>query len=134
MEKLKQAVRRAAGRWMEKRKATEKHEQEEVTKTDRIADTRQTAEFADSGKKSGMFGLSESSCHCREIGLFAISLCCMLHGGYSCMPYPRGQPQSFWTNMDFRVEDVRAENGSVPQRTRSGMFRPRSVRRGRQPV
>lgn len=134
MEKLKQAVRRAAGRWMEKKKVAEKHGQEEVTKTDRIADTRQTAEFADSGKKSGMFGLSESSCHCREIGLFAISLYCMVHGGYSSMPYPRGQPQSCWTNMDFRVEDARAENGSAPRRTRSGMFRPRSVRRGRQPV
>lgn len=134
MEKLKQAVRRATGRWIEKRKATEKHEQEEVNKTDRVADTCQTVVSADSGKKSGMSGLSESSDHCREIGLFAISLYCMLHGGYSSMSYPRGRPLSCWTSMDFRVEDARAENGSVLRRTRSGMFHPRSVRRGRQPV
>lgn len=93
MEKLKQAVRRALGRWMEKRKATGREEIVETTtaETTVAAVTSETSEYPD---KKETVTLYERSDHFAEIVYPVIIPCCMcLWYKMRFGLYPQGQPR-----------------------------------------
>lgn len=92
MEKLKQAVRRALGRWMEKRKATGGEEIVETAteETTVAAVTSETSEYPEKKETVTLYGQSG---HSAETVYPVIIPCCMCLW-YKTMfgLYPQGQP------------------------------------------
>lgn len=93
MEKLKQAVRRAIGRWMGKRKPTGGEEILETTTVEATvaAVTSETSEYPDKKETAALSGQSD---HSTEI-VYPVIIPCRMCLWYKTMSglYPRGQPR-----------------------------------------
>lgn len=91
MEKLKQAVRRALGRWMEKRKATGGEEIVETTtaETTVAAVTSETSEYPEKKETVTLYGQSGHSAETVYPVIIRFRMCLW----YKTMSglYPRGQ-------------------------------------------